>query len=416
MADIDTPPVQEATAADQNPLANIQVTDSSALVPTNQDDTALEPKKKTKKIMVKKKRRPARVQQEGFQSERPAQTGTIFNIWYNKWSGGDREDAYSSKTQAKGRCNVATDSGYTKADSIPGSYFCIFFARGLCPKGQDCEYLHRLPNSRIEKEGGLGDIFPSNVDCFGRDKFSDYRDDMGGVGSFMRVNRTLYVGRIHTSDDIEEVVARHFQEWGQIERVRVLPARGVAFVTYVHLANAEFAKEAMAHQPLDNNETLNVRWATVDPNPQAQKREARKIEEQAADAIRRALPAEYVAEIEGRGEGWEEARKRRKVEGTFGLPGYEASDEVWYASEKARLGAPQEPYLLEAGDVQDEDDEGAPLRIEDIKRQDAPSGILGGSTLSALKGFTAGSGAAASKAPDKPAGPLVGYGSDDDSD
>ncbi|KAG9703911.1 hypothetical protein KCU73_g18112, partial [Aureobasidium melanogenum] len=62
MADIDTPPVQEATAADQNPLANIEVTDSSALVPTNQDDTALEPKKKTKKIMVKKKRRPARVQ------------------------------------------------------------------------------------------------------------------------------------------------------------------------------------------------------------------------------------------------------------------------------------------------------------------------------------------------------------------
>jgi hypothetical protein len=56
------------------------------------------------------------------------------------------------------------------------------------------------------------------VDCFGRDKFSDYRDDMGGVGSFMRVNRTIYVGRIHVTDDIEEIVARHFAEWGQIER------------------------------------------------------------------------------------------------------------------------------------------------------------------------------------------------------
>ncbi|KAI5207134.1 pre-mRNA-splicing factor cwc2 [Aureobasidium subglaciale] len=415
MADVESPPVQEATTTDQNPLANMEVTDSAALVPTNPDSAASEPKKKTKKIMVKKKRRPARVQQEGFQSERPAQTGTIFNIWYNKWSGGDREDAYSSKQQAKGRCNVALDSGFTQADSIPGSYFCLFFARGLCPKGQDCEYLHRLPNSRVEKEGGLGDIFPSNVDCFGRDKFSDYRDDMGGVGSFMRVNRTLYVGRIHTSDDIEEVVARHFQEWGQIERVRVLPARGVAFVTYVHLANAEFAKEAMAHQPLDNNETINVRWATVDPNPQAQKREVRKIEEQAADAIRRALPAEYVAEIEGRGEGWEDARKRRKIEGTFGLAGYEASDQVWYASEKARLGAAQETYLLEAGDSQDEE-EGVPLRIEDMRRQDAPSGILGGSTLSALQGFTAGSGATSTKASDKAAGPLVGYGSDEDSD
>ena len=56
----------------------------------------------------------------------------------------------------------------------------------------------------------------TSKDCFAREKFVDYRDDMGGVGSFMRVNRTLYVGRIHVSDDIEEIVARHFQEWGLI--------------------------------------------------------------------------------------------------------------------------------------------------------------------------------------------------------
>ena len=61
-------------------------------------------------------------------------------------------------------------------------------------------------------------MFQPNVDCFGRDKFSDFRDDMGGVGSFMRQNRTIYVGRIHVTDDIEEIVARHFAEWGQIER------------------------------------------------------------------------------------------------------------------------------------------------------------------------------------------------------
>ena len=61
-------------------------------------------------------------------------------------------------------------------------------------------------------------MFNPNVDVFGRDKHSDYRDDMGGVGSFMRQNRTIYVGRIHVTDDIEEIVARHFAEWGQIER------------------------------------------------------------------------------------------------------------------------------------------------------------------------------------------------------
>ena len=334
-------------------LEEPQQPSDQALATTNGSTEVAAPEegvvKKTKKTkIIKRKRRPARPQQDPstFKTEPPPQTGTIFNIWYNKWSGGDREDALSSKHQAKGRCNVALDSGYTRADKVPGSYFCLFFARGLCPRGSDCEYLHRLPNSRIGKDGesGLGDIFPSNVDCFGRDKFSDYRDDMGGVGSFMRVNRTLYIGRIHVSNDIEEVVSRHFQEWGQVERIRVLPSRGVAFATYTHLANAEFAKEAMAHQSLDNNETLNVRWATVDPNPVAQKREARRVEEQAAEAIRRALPASYVAELEGRRYGSAdpvEERKRRKVEGSFQLEGYEAPDDVWHAVEKARLEAPQ---------------------------------------------------------------------------
>lgn len=179
-----------------------------ALETTNTEVAA--PAKKTVKKIIRKKKRPARVQADpdAIGSEPPPQTGTIFNIWYNKWSGGDREA--NQQTQAKGRCNIARDSGYTRADNAPGSYFCLRFAKGLCPKGQDCENLHRLP--------GMYDMFSPNVDCFGREKFSDYRDDMGGVGSFMRQNRTIYVGRIHVTDDIEEIVARHFAEWGQIER------------------------------------------------------------------------------------------------------------------------------------------------------------------------------------------------------
>lgn len=184
----------------------------TALASTTNNDSG---KKVTKKV-IKKKRRPARPQVDPSTlktGELPPQTGTVFNIWYNKWSGGDREDKYLSKHHAEGRCSIARDSGYTRADKVAGSYFCLFFARGLCPKGHECEYLHRLPT--------LHDLFNPNIDCFGRDKHSDYRDDMGGVGSFMRQNRTLYVGRIHVSDDIEEVVARHFSEWGQIDRSRL---------------------------------------------------------------------------------------------------------------------------------------------------------------------------------------------------
>ncbi|KAF2756030.1 hypothetical protein EJ05DRAFT_478075 [Pseudovirgaria hyperparasitica] len=214
MADLDThpapsPPPQAPTIIPQSttsPLPSAVETSSTALTTTNTAD------KKIIKKIIKKKRRPARPQVDAttFKSEPPPQTGTIFNVWYNKWSGGDREDKYLSKTAAPSRCSVARDSGYTRADKIPGSYFCLFFARGLCPRGHECEYLHRLPT--------VTDVYNPNVDCFGRDKFADYRDDMGGVGSFMRMNRTLYVGRIHVTDDIEEVVARHFQEWGQIDR------------------------------------------------------------------------------------------------------------------------------------------------------------------------------------------------------
>lgn len=39
----------------------------------------------------------------------------------------------------------------------------------------------------------------------------------------------------------------------------ILYNRGIAFVTYEHEANAQFAKEAMANQSLDMEEVLNVR-------------------------------------------------------------------------------------------------------------------------------------------------------------
>lgn len=220
---------------------------------------------------------------------------------------------------------IATDAGYTKADKTAGgAFFCLYFARGLCTRGKNCEYLHRLPT--------VTDIFPPNLDCFGRDKFSDYRDDMGGVGSFLRQNRTLYIGRISVTDDIDELVATNFAEWGEIERTRVLNNRGVAFVTYLNESSAQFAKEAMAHQSLNGgdagDEVLNVRWATEDPNPLAQVREKRRLEEQAAEAIRKLLPADYVAEIEGKDP---EAKRRRKEDSSFGLEGYEAPDDIWFA-------------------------------------------------------------------------------------
>jgi len=161
----------------------------------------------------------------------------------------------------------------------------------------------------------------------------------------------------------------------------------------------------MAHQSLDHNEILNVRWATQDPNPVAQARDKRRVEEQAAAAIRAALPAEFVAELEGKDRG---AAKRRRIEGGFGLRGYEAPEEIWYAmgdgaaNPAGRLEGGEETLLLRAGEQQQE--------------QQA-RGIFSSSALEALKGLREGGGARiTSKKEEAPSGGGLGldYGSDSD--
>lgn len=358
------------------------------VVPKSQDTT-----------ITKRKRRPARRQAEARRSTagQPPQTGQIYNIWYGKWSGGDREDQLAVKDHAESMCDPIRDSGWTKADKTPGSFFCLFFARGCCPDGPDCPYLHRLPQPT--------DIYAPNVDCFGRDKHADYRDDMGGVGSFLRQNHTLYIGQITTTEDIEEAVASAFCQWGEVERIRVLNSRGVAFVTYVHQNSAEFAKVAMAQQSLKNDECLNVRWATQDPNPQAAARDARRAEEQAAIAIRRALPKEFLDELEGRNSGGGDKRKRLD----YGLEGYQPPDEVWY---QRGIGAVNPAGRTEGATPagQGQIEPAGTVTTDDVPSQEADS-IFKGRALTALNSLKMSTKHAPPVAVSKG---LVAYGSDDD--
>ncbi|CAO3642135.1 unnamed protein product [Cunninghamella echinulata] len=185
-----------------------------------------------------------------FIRERRPEGGT-YNIWHHRYTGGERD--WSRKgAKAKFRCDPDRDSGITSGTRNPNAYFCVYFAKGMCAQGEKCPMLHRVPTLEDEVE--------TTIDCFGRDKHSDFRQDMGGIGGFSSTNRTLYVGRI--TDVNEETVRKHFSLWGEIKRIHILRNRGVAFVDYKSRASAEFAKEAMMGQSLDNNETINVRWAT----------------------------------------------------------------------------------------------------------------------------------------------------------
>lgn len=76
--------------------------------------------------------------------------------------------------------------------------------------------------------------------------------------------------------------------------VKVLQYRSVAFVTYKSELHAQFAKEAMSCQSLDNDEILNVRWATEDPNPVSKVNEKHRLEEMGQAAIREKMDPRVV--------------------------------------------------------------------------------------------------------------------------
>lgn len=78
---------------------------------------------------------------------------------------------------------------------------------------------------------------------------------------------------------------RNFIEWGELESVRVIWDKSIAFVRYKLRAAAEFAKEAMADQSLGYREVINVRWANEDPNPRAKAEKVQGLATQVFDKV-----------------------------------------------------------------------------------------------------------------------------------
>jgi len=210
-------------------------------------------------------KRPARKQVETPITQRFAyrQGDEIYNIWYDKFLS---DDKFKEREQAPTKINPELDIGYTKADVYEKnqSYFCIHFARGCCAEGHNCRYYHHIPT--LEECMNIDQI----RDVFGRTRYSKQRDDMEGVGSFMSETRTVKASDfclIKGADEVTltyECLWRHYGVLGQLEDIHLIPERCIAFIRYSHRCMAEFAKEAMANQPLESNEIMIVRWSDTD--------------------------------------------------------------------------------------------------------------------------------------------------------
>ena len=177
---------------------------------------------------------------------------------------------------------MAKDCGLTRADfKNPDAFFCLYFARGKCVHGKNCNFLHRIPTPKDAKR------IPATKDIFGRERHQNDRDDMAGVGTFTRDCRTLYVGNLSIENVREkyDVLVRTFGEFGPIEQINVKPKFGCASVRYLYRSTPEFAREAMAEQPLDDEQQINVKWAYDDPNPRVIEAIQAEKEQRVVDAL-----------------------------------------------------------------------------------------------------------------------------------
>jgi hypothetical protein len=261
--------------------------------------------------------RPARKQQDIDPSQlQRAEGANEYNIWYNK-AIGDYSKGGMGKDPAPTRCYPDTDAGFTRPsrsgaiasnDRVP---FCLHFARGMCARGQECFYYHHIPTAA---DDAAADVMK---DVFGRLRHTTHRDDMSGTGSITSDSRTLYVGGLRKIQgvDLEQLVRKHFEIWGEIENVNIVHRISVAFVRYRCRTSAEFALVAMANQNMGHSEVLNVKWAMDDPNPVAKQAKERAD----ADLIAAALAAKgYTFDAEAEGGG--DAEGEGQGEGSAAVP------------------------------------------------------------------------------------------------
>lgn len=69
---------------------------------------------------------------------------------------------------------------------------------------------------------------------------------------------------------VERQAQAQFGLLGEVESIKGLPSQGVVFVRYRCRVNAEFAREAMigqSMQQMGDGEVLRIKWAKEDPDP-----------------------------------------------------------------------------------------------------------------------------------------------------
>ncbi|CAG8473466.1 15_t:CDS:2 [Acaulospora colombiana] len=229
----------------------------------------------------------------------------FYNIWYNKWSGGERTLKYSRQRRDADWILTPVRRRPTKCLTHTFVYISLADVVLLVTSVITGTEYHQNLIRWIRQSTCLGatslmnivKIWVASVRSTGKIERS-----MSDISTLVLTWRKSFANILANGEKSKKVVllvclllvSQSLTISIYLLSVKILKDKGVAFVTYQCILNAEFAKEAMSNQSLDHNEVLNVRWATDDPNPRAKAEFKRKAEAIAAQAIQKSLPAEFT--------------------------------------------------------------------------------------------------------------------------
>ncbi|XP_073267567.1 LOW QUALITY PROTEIN: zinc finger CCCH domain-containing protein 49-like [Populus alba] len=174
------------------------------------------------------------------------------------------------------------------------AHVCSFFARGECTRGAECPYRHEMPITGELSQQNIKDRYYGVNDPVAM-KLLNKAGDMPSLEPPEDESiKTLYVGGLDARIS-EQDLRDQFYAHGEIESIKMVPQRAIAFVTYTTREGAEKAAAELSNRLVIKGLRLKLMWG----RPQAPKPELESSDEarqQAAMAHSGMLPRAVVSQ------------------------------------------------------------------------------------------------------------------------
>ncbi|CAN0920888.1 Zinc finger CCCH domain-containing protein 49 [Linum grandiflorum] len=209
-------------------------------------------------------------------------------------AGIDYESSYGKARPTDTILKLQRTSPYYKRNR---AHVCSFYIRGECTRGAECPYRHEMPET--------GELSQQNI----KDRYYGVNDPvamklLNKAGEMPSLEppedesiRTLYVGGLDARVS-EQDLRDNFYAHGEIESIKMVPQRAIAFVAYTTREGAEKAAEELSNKLVIKGVRLKLMWG----RPQAPKTDSdvsKEAKQQAMMAHGGMLPRAVISQHNG---------------------------------------------------------------------------------------------------------------------